>query len=612
MTTFGMEVEQDIQNALVETLGIARFEMWFTKNATIAIHKFCVQIRAINAFAADWIRKNFLAEIRRICYAILGEKRNVEIVSPETEMTKVETKRKNNEVSVVVPEEHKIIQQSKSLIKQANDALPINQKQNNRNNKNDNVRKTATLNNVQRFSAGNLFHQLSPRQANEQIIANGRKKLSNVTTSQKSAQITMRKNDNQNGLFSGAFLSENSPKNSSSTSFVNHLPPRNLRRQETKTALTPTVNRDAANRNVVAFGETQQNKRRGNTAFVPSELSFGNFVTGTSNRLAVHAAELAVQYTGKISPIYIFGPTSVGKTHILEAIKSCLRRDLQAKPPLLMTAEQFTSAFIDGLKQGIPLFRNKFRGISALLIDDIPFFEGKDSTQTEFLRTLDQLKNQGVQIVLTGDRSVAALSDILKPEIVARIEAGMPCEIKPAEHETLLKIFQQMATSRNLKLPENVCQYVVTNLPTHARQLSGAINRLHATVLSGGKPITLELAETILEDLIRNNSRPIRLQDVEKAVCETLQLNSQTLQSRSRAKQTTQPRMLAMWLARKYTRSALSEIGRYFGNRSHSTVVSAQKKIDQWIQSTPEIGFTNSSLSITDVIQKVEHILQTR
>jgi chromosomal replication initiator protein len=608
-----MEVEQNIQNALVETLGIARFEMWFMKNAAIAIHEFCVQIRAINAFAADWIRKNFLAEIRRVCYAVLGEKRSVEIVSPETEITKTDTKRKNIEVSAVASQEPKTTQQPK----QASSVSNINQKQNDKNNSKYNVRKAATLNKVQRLSAENLFQQFSPQQANEQIIANGKKKLSEVTASQKTTQKTIRKTDNQSGLFSVSFLPENFQKDSSLTPpktssaktpvpitvparSVSHPCPRNQTRQKNKTTLSPTVNRDAANRNVVT------------TAFAHSELSFGNFVTGTSNRLAVHAAELAVQHTGKISPIYIFGPTSVGKTHLLEAIKSNLRREPQAKPPLMMTAEQFTSAFIDGLKQGMPLFRNKFRGISALLIDDIPFFEGKDSTQTEFLRTLDQLKNQCVQIVLTGGRSVAALSDVLKPEIVARIEAGMPCEIKSAEQETLLKIFRQMATSRNLKLSEDVCQYVVSNLPTHARQLSGAINRLHAAVLSSGKAVTLELTETILEDLIRNNSRPIRLQDIDKAVCETLQLNSQTLQSKSRAKQTTQPRMLAMWLARKYTRSALSEIGKYFGNRSHSTVVSAQKKIDQWLQDTPEIGFTDSTLPITDVIQKVEHILQTR
>jgi len=130
--------------------------------------------------------------------------------------------------------------------------------------------------------------------------------------------------------------------------------------------------------------------------------------------------------------------------------------------------------------------------------------------------------------------------------------------------------------------------------------------------LSTGRPVTLKSAETILEDLIRNNNRPIRLQDIDKAVCETFQLSNQTLQSKSRAKQAVQPRMLAMWLARKYTRSALSEIGKYFGNRSHSTVVSAQKKIDIWLQSTPEIGFTDSSLPITDVIQKIEYLLQTR
>ena len=371
----------------------------------------------------------------------------------------------------------------------------------------------------------------------------------------------------------------------------------------------PTLHRDAANRNVVVPMVAAKGKRSSGTG---AAATLGQFVIGPSNKLAVRTAELAVNHSGQISPIYIFGPTSVGKTHLLELIRAGLRRNPQSKPPVLMTSEQFTSAFIDGLKQGTPLFRNKFRGISALLVDDIQFFGGKESTQTEFLRTIDQLKGQGVQIVLTGDRPLSALVDLLKPEIVSRIEAGMHCEIKPAEHETLLAIFKQMAAARNLKLSDAVCEQVVSRLTTHARQLSGAVNRLHAAVLSNGRAITLESVEAILEDMIRNNRRPVRLQDIDKAVCETLQLGGQLLQSNSRAKQATQPRMLAMWLARKYTRSALSEIGRYFGNRSHSTVVSAQKKVDQWLQETSEFDLAGSSMPIADVIQKVERMLQTR
>jgi chromosomal replication initiator protein len=203
------------------------------------------------------------------------------------------------------------------------------------------------------------------------------------------------------------------------------------------------------------------------------------------------------------------------------------------------------------------------------------------------------------------------LADLLKPEIIARLEAGLSCEIKPADHELLLAIFQQMAAARNLKLSDEVCEYVVSHLTSHARQLSGAINRLHATILTSNRPITRETVGYILEDMIRNNRRPVRLQDIEKAVCETMQLNSQLLQSKSRAKQATQPRMLALWLARKYTRSTLSEIGKYFGNRSHSTVVSSQKKVDQWLQESPDFNLADSSLSVAEVIHKVERLLQS-
>ncbi len=371
----------------------------------------------------------------------------------------------------------------------------------------------------------------------------------------------------------------------------------------------PALKRDEANRNVVAVpGRTTGRTKSigGNPA-----MSWASFVVGPSNKLAVRAAELAIHHSGQISPIYIYGPTSVGKTHLLEAIKSGVRRDQQAKPLIMMTAEQFTSSFIDGLKQGMPLFRNKFRGISALLVDDVQFFAGKESTQTEFLRTIDLLKGQGIQIVLTGDRPLNGLADLLKPEIIARLEAGMSCEIKPADREMLLAIFKQMAAARNLKLSDDVCEYVTSHLTTHARQLSGAINRLHAAVLTSNRPVTLDSVENLLEDMIRNNRRAVRLQDIDKAVCETLQLGGQSLQSKSRAKQATHPRMLAMWLARKYTRSALSEIGKYFGNRSHSTVVSAQKKVDSWLQESPDFGLTDSPLTVAEAIQKIERLLQT-
>jgi chromosomal replication initiator protein len=337
------------------------------------------------------------------------------------------------------------------------------------------------------------------------------------------------------------------------------------------------------------------------------------FIEGLSNRLACRAATLAVDHPGQINPIYIYGTTSIGKTHLLEGIWSAFRLRRDRKPPLYMTSEQFISSFLENIqpgssRNGMQGFRNKFSEISVLLIDDIQYLSRKDATQTEFLYTIDTLRNQGVQMVFTGNRPPKELVG-LRNEIICRIESGMICGIELPERELSLRIFQNMVAQRQLPIGQDVCRMVTSRLGVHARQLSGALNRLHAVYLTKNEPITLEIAEETLSDLIRIQRRDVRLQDIEKVVCETFGLSEQALQSKSREKQTTAPRMLAMWLARKYTRSALSEIGRYFGDRSHSTVATAQKKVDQWVDQNHPIHHEHHG--ITEMIQKIEQILQS-
>ncbi|MGL6194412.1 MAG: DnaA ATPase domain-containing protein [Thermoguttaceae bacterium] len=336
--------------------------------------------------------------------------------------------------------------------------------------------------------------------------------------------------------------------------------------------------------------------------------TLSTFVEGISNRLARTAAELAIAQPGKMNPIYIHGGTSVGKTHLLEGICSDLRKRKNRKPVLFMTAEQFTTTFIESLRQGAPTFRNKFRGISALLIDDIQFFTGKASTQTELLSIIDTLKNQGVQLVFSGNAPLKELGG-LRSELLSRLESGMVCGIESPERETLLMIFRQMVTQREIKVPEEVCRFVASRLNNHARQLSGALNRLHAVHLATRKPITVQMAAETLDDLIRSNRKTIKLTDIDKVVCDTFGLETQSLQSKSRAKVVSQPRMLAMWLARKYTRSALSEIGQFFGDRSHSTVVSAQKKVDKWVNDDVPLSCIDHDSPISELLQKVERLL---
>ena len=347
-------------------------------------------------------------------------------------------------------------------------------------------------------------------------------------------------------------------------------------------------------------------------AGVRKYAALSTFIEGPSNRLAMTAAQMAIQFPGKLNPVYIFGGTSLGKTHLLEGICSESRKQKGRKPVLLMTAEQFTNSFVEGFAkpgmQGTTSFRNKFRDISALLIDDLHFFQGKNATQTELLRTIDNLRNQNVQLVLTGDRPLKELVGI-RPELLSRLEAGMVCEIQPPDKEILHAIFRRMVQQRNLPVSEEVSRFVVSRLNIHARQLSGALNRLHTTYLSTGKPVTVSVAEEVLDDLIRCNRKMVRLADIDKVVCEAFGIGQQSLQSKSRSKQVAHPRMLAMWLARKYTRNALSEIGRYFGDRTHATVVSAQKRVESWINDDTKLDCFDQQCSVSEVLQKVERLL---
>ena len=335
--------------------------------------------------------------------------------------------------------------------------------------------------------------------------------------------------------------------------------------------------------------------------------TMATFLEGLSNRLAYRAADLAIHHPGEINPVYIFGLTSVGKTHLLEGIWSAVRKNVSRiasrRMPMYMTAEQFLSSFVETIRTGAARdrtqnFRNRFKGISHLLIDDIQFFARAESTQTEFLQVFDSLRSQGVQLVFTGDRPLKDLP--LRNELLCRLESGMVCEISLPERELSLQICRAMIDQRGLPMDEDVCRLIASRFGVHARQILGALNRLHAVYLTNGETITVAVAEEALSDLLRLNRRDVRLQDIAKIVSEAFDISEETLRSKSRVRQIATPRMLAMWLARKYTRSALSEIGLYFGNHSHSSVIAAQRKIDQ------QIG-TNKT--ITEVVQKIEHVL---
>ena len=338
-------------------------------------------------------------------------------------------------------------------------------------------------------------------------------------------------------------------------------------------------------------------------------LDLDSFVTGRSNRLARAAAEMVVERPGEFSPLVIHGPTSVGKTHLLQAICSTARAARPAITAVYLSSEQFTAGFVEAVRgSGLPSFRQKCRGGGFLLIDDLQFLCGKKATQVELLYTMDTLAREGRQMVFAADRPPAELED-LGPELRTRLQSGMVCRIEPADYETRLGIVDQMARRKKLAVPPEVKRFIASRLTSHARELSGALCRLEAVSQALHKPIGLAMAEDALADMIRHSTRLVRLPDIEKAVCSAFGLEPKSLQSGGKAKRISHPRMLAMWLARKYTRAALSEIGEYFGRRSHSTVISAQKRVEDWLALGTPVDAADRAWTVEEAIQHVERLL---
>lgn len=339
-------------------------------------------------------------------------------------------------------------------------------------------------------------------------------------------------------------------------------------------------------------------------------LTLETFVVGQSNCLAYKSVEMASHRPGSLSPLVLHGPTGVGKTHLLESMVNAYRKHRRQAAAVYLSAEQFTSQFVEALHgSGLPSFRRKYRDVGLLVIDDIQFFAGKRQTLVELLHTTDTLLRAGSQLVFAADRSPAAMKT-LGPELIARLQGGVVCRMEPPEYATRLGIAGQLAASLEMQVPDDVLAYMATHLTSQTRELAGALKRLHASSLAHDRPITLALAEEALADLVQQHGRVVRLPDIEKAVCDVFGLEAQSLQSGRKGKAVSHPRMLAMWLARKYTRAALNEIGQFFGRRSHSTVISAQRKVDSWVARGAMVSVADRPWSLDEAIRRVEEQLR--
>jgi chromosomal replication initiator protein len=353
------------------------------------------------------------------------------------------------------------------------------------------------------------------------------------------------------------------------------------------------------------------------SAFKPRSLKrtrhwrrLNDFVVGSCNRVAHASALSVVEEPGQGgNPLVLHGPIGTGKTHLLEGIYVGFRKRHPSWRVLFITSEDFTNRFLQAMRLSkLGGFRHHFRECDALLIDDLQFLATKRATQEEFLHTFDALQSAGRQLVITCDCH-PKLADELTPELTDRLLGGAIWGLTPPDAETRLNILRAKAGRGEMPVPEEVLGLLAEQLRGNVRELEGALHSIRHFSRVANRPIDLHLAREALGDLLRHSVRVSQLVDVDQAVCRALRLESGALQSRQRAWAVSHPRMLAMFLARKHTAAAYSEIGQHFGGRNHSTAVAAEKKVRQWLQHDGELALGERRLRVREVVALVEREL---
>ena len=314
--------------------------------------------------------------------------------------------------------------------------------------------------------------------------------------------------------------------------------------------------------------------------------TFETFVVGSNNQMA-HAAAMAVaQSPGQAyNPLFIYGDTGLGKTHLMHAIgHAILRRNPEAKIAYLST-EKFTNEFIEALQgQSLTRFRQRYRHVDVLLIDDVQFLAGKERIQEEFFHTFNELFESGKQIVLSSDRRASEIQK-LEARLVSRFEWGLPADIQAPDVETRIAILRTKATSLKFDLPAAVLNFIAQNVSKNIRRLEGALIKVASYANLTGKPIDLPTAEMLLQDvLIEQAQNLLTIEVIQKRVADHYQIRHSDMTSKRRPANIAIPRQIAMYLCRQLTKHSLQEIGDAFGGRDHGTVIHACKSVDNMLE----------------------------
>ncbi|QLK85205.1 chromosomal replication initiator protein DnaA [Staphylococcus sp. 17KM0847] len=314
--------------------------------------------------------------------------------------------------------------------------------------------------------------------------------------------------------------------------------------------------------------------------------TFDTFVPGPGNKF-VYAASLAVAESPAKSynPLFIYGGVGLGKTHLMHAIGHFVLENNKDAKVLYTSSEKFTNEFIQSIRNNeTEKFREKFRNIDILLIDDIQFIQKKEQTQEEFFHTFNDLHQNNKQIVISSDRPPREIAT-LEERLTSRFQWGLIVDITPPDFETRMAILQKKTEKADIDIPIDVLNYIANQIQTNVRELEGALNRVNAYSKLQGKPITTELAADALKDIIQvTQSKKITIQDIQKVVGAYYHVRIEDFAAKKRTKSIAYPRQIAMYLSRELTDFSLPKIGEEFGGRDHTTVIHAHDKIKKELE----------------------------
>ena len=311
-------------------------------------------------------------------------------------------------------------------------------------------------------------------------------------------------------------------------------------------------------------------------------FKFDQFVVGKPNEFAYAAARRVAEASSvSFNPLFLYGGVGLGKTHLMNAIAwEILERDA-SRTVMYLSAEKFMYQFVRALReQNTVDFKEQFRSVDVLMVDDVQFIGGRDATQEEFFHTFNALVDQGRQIILSADKSPSDLEGV-EERLKSRLNCGLVADIHATTYELRLAILENKTEKMKLDAPHQVLEFLAHKITSNVRELEGALNRVAAHTQLVGRDLTLETTQEVLHDLLRANNRRVTIEEIQKRVAEHFNIRISDMHSARRARSVARPRQVAMYLSKQLTSRSLPEIGRKFGGRDHTTVMHAVKKVDE-------------------------------